>query len=67
MPTYEYRTDVITHGLLGRKDEELDRKEFEERLNALGAEGWEFEKVLTQMALHSEKDGHVLIFKRELG
>ena len=66
MPTYEYRTDVITHGLLGRKEEELDRKEFEERLNALGAEGWEFEKVLTQMALHSEKDGHLLIFKREL-
>ena len=67
MPTYEYRTDVITHGLLGRKEEELDRKEFEEHLNALGAEGWEFEKVLTQMALHSEKDGHLLIFKRELG
>ena len=67
MPTYEYRTDVITHGLLGRKEEELDRKEFEERLNALGAEGWEFEKLLTQMALHSEKDGHLLIFKRELG
>jgi hypothetical protein len=67
MPSYEYRTDVMTHGLLGRKEEELDREEFEERLNALGAEGWEFEKVLTHMALHGEKDGHVLIFKRELG
>ena len=67
MPTYEYRTDVITHGLLGRKEEELDRREFEERLNALGAEGWEFEKLLTAMALHGEKDGHLLIFKRELG
>ena len=33
MPSYEYRTDVMTHGLLGRKEEELDRKEFEERLN----------------------------------
>ena len=40
MPAYEYRTDVLTHGLLGRKEEELDRKAFEERLNALGAEGW---------------------------
>ena len=67
MPSYEYRTEVITHGLLGRKEEELDRREFEARLNALGAEGWEFEKVLTQMALHREKDGHLLIFKRELG
>jgi len=65
MPTYEYRTDVMTHGLLGRKEEELDRKQFEERLNALGAEGWEFVRVLTDMALHGEKDGHMLIFRRE--
>ena len=67
MPTYEYLTDVITHGFMGRKEEELDRKELEQRLNALGAEGWEFEKLLTAVNLHSEKDGHVLIFKRELG
>ena len=67
MPSYEYLTDVMTHGLLGRKEEELDRNEFEQRLNALGAEGWEFEKLLATMALHGEKDGHVLIFKRELG
>jgi hypothetical protein len=67
MPRYEYLTDVMTHGFLGRKEEELDRKEFEQRLNTLGAEGWEFERVLTGMALHGEKDGHVLIFKRELG
>ena len=65
MPSYEYLTDVMTHGLLGRKEDELDRKEFEQRLNAFGAQGWEFEKLLTDMALHSEKDGHVLIFKRE--
>jgi Domain of unknown function (DUF4177) len=57
----------MTHGFMGRKEEELDRKEFEQRLNALGAEGWEFEKLLTAMNLHGEKDGHVLIFKRELG
>jgi hypothetical protein len=67
MPTYEYLTDVITHGFMGRKDEELDRSEFQERLNTLGAEGWEFEKLLPTMALHGEKDGHLLIFKRELG
>jgi uncharacterized protein DUF4177 len=64
MPHYEYRTEVITHGFLGRKEEELDRAEFEARLNALGAEGWEFEKVLMDVNLHREKDGHVLIFKR---
>ena len=68
MPTYEYLTDVMTHGFMGRKEEELDRKEFEQRLNALGAEGWEvLERVLTTMALHGEKDGHVLIFKRQVG
>jgi hypothetical protein len=67
MPTYEYLTDVITHGFMGRKDEELDRSEFQERLNTLGAEGWEFEKLLPTIALHGEKDGHLLIFKRERG
>jgi hypothetical protein len=67
MATYEYRTDVLTHGLLGRKEEELDRAEFEKRLNAMGAEGWEFEKLLPHMALHREKDGHLLVFKRALG
>jgi len=67
MPSYEYTTEVLTHGFLGRKEEELDRQEFQERLNALGAQGWEFEKLLTHMALHGEKDGHVLIFKREAG
>jgi hypothetical protein len=67
MPTYEYRTDVLTHGFLGRKDEEFDRGEFENKLNELGAQGWEFEKLLENMALHGEKDGHVIIFKRETG
>jgi hypothetical protein len=67
MPNYEYRTEVLTHGFLGRKEEELDRKAFEERLNALGGEGWEFEKMLTAMALHGEKDGHLLVFKRVRG
>ena len=65
MASYEYRTEVLTHGFLGRKEDELDRSELEKRLNALGAEGWEFEKLLTSMALHGEKDGHVLIFRRE--
>jgi hypothetical protein len=50
---------------MGRKEDELDRSELDKRLNALGADGWELEKPLTRMALHGEKDGHVLIFKRE--
>ena len=60
-------TEVLTHGFLGRTEEELDRKEFEERLNQLGGEGWEFDKLLTHVALHGERDGHLLIFKRATG
>jgi Domain of unknown function (DUF4177) len=67
MSRYEYTTSVITHGFLGRKEEELDRSEFEEELNRRGAEGWELTKVLTDMALHHEKDGHLLVFKRAAG
>ena len=64
MPSYEYRTEVLTHGFLGRKDEELDRGELENKLNELGAEGWEFDKLIENLALHGEKDGHLLIFRR---
>ena len=64
MAAYEYTTTVITHGFMGRKDEELDRRELEEQLNTMGAEGWELVKVLPHMALHREKDGHLLLFKR---
>lgn len=64
MNGFEYTTTVITHGLLGRKEEELDRGALTEELNRLGAEGWDLVKVLTHMALHGEKDGHLLIFKR---
>jgi hypothetical protein len=62
--TWDYTTTVITHGLLGRKEEELDRKELETSLNELGAEGWELATAFLDVALHREKDGHVLVFKR---
>ena len=64
--SFEYTTSVITHGLLGRKDEELDRKALEKELNAMGAQGWELVKVLTHIALHRDKDGHLLVFKRRV-
>ena len=67
MPAYEYTTVVLTHGFMGGKAEELDREEFERSLNEMGAEGWELEKVLMDLNLHREKDGHVLIFKRQAG
>jgi hypothetical protein len=64
MTRYEYTTSVITHGFLGRKEEELDREELERELNRMGSEGWELVRVMTDMALHREKDGHLLLFKR---
>ena len=64
MTTWEYTTTVITHGFMGRKEEELDRKEFEAALNELGADGWELATAFLDVSLHHEKDGHVLVFKR---
>jgi hypothetical protein len=55
---------VITHGLMGRKREEVDREELQSVLNQHGAEGWELDKIVLDAAFHGEKDGHLLIFKR---
>ena len=30
-----------------------------------GAQGWELVKVILDQNLHREKDGHVLLFKRQ--
>jgi hypothetical protein len=66
MPRFEYTTDVITHGPLGGKENELDRAELERRLNAHGADGWELEMLVRDVALRNEQDGHLLIFRREV-
>ncbi|MBA2629441.1 MAG: DUF4177 domain-containing protein [Thermoleophilaceae bacterium] len=66
MATWEYTTATITHGLMGRQREELNRGEFEQTLTALGAEGWELATAFLDVALHREKDGHVLVFKRRV-
>ncbi len=64
MPAYQYTTAAISHGLMGRKSEELDREELEKLLNEHGAEGWELDRLILDVNLHGEKDGHLLIFKR---
>ena len=58
---------MITHGFLGRKEEELDREELEKALGELGSQGWEFATAFLDVNLHREKDGHVLVFKRRSG
>ena len=64
MPAYEYATAAISHGLMGRKSEEIDRAELEALLNDRGAEGWELDKLVLDVKLHGEKDGHLMVFKR---
>ena len=66
MSTWEYTTTVITHGFMGRQSDELDREKFQEELSRLGAEGWELATVFLDVNLHSEKDGHVMVFKRRV-
>ena len=38
MPGIEYTTAVVTHGLMGRKSDEVDREELQTLLNQYGAE-----------------------------
>ncbi len=67
MTTWQYTTTVVTHGFMGRQSDEINRKEFEAELSRLGAEGWELATVFLDVALHREKDGHVMVFKRPVG
>ena len=64
MPAFEYTTAAVSHGLMGRKSDEIDREELTRVLNEHGAEGWELDRLILDVNLHGEKDGHLLIFKR---
>jgi Domain of unknown function (DUF4177) len=63
---WDYKTVVLTGGFMGRHKEELRRDQLELQFDQLGSEGWELVWVLMNQALHGEKDGHVVIFKRPL-
>ena len=66
MSAYEYTTAAVSHGLMGRKSDEVDRAELLWRRCSTthGAEGWERDKLVLDVAMHGEKDGHLVIFKR---
>ena len=67
MPAYEYTTAAVSHGLMGRQSDEIDREELQKVLDAHGADGWELDKLVLDTSFHQEKDGHLLIFKRAAG
>jgi hypothetical protein len=62
----EYATAVMTHGFMGVHKGEINRTELEAQLTAKGSEGWELLHVWFDQKLQREKDGHLLIFKREV-
>jgi hypothetical protein len=61
----EYTTTVMTHGFMGVHKGEINRQELEVQLNAQGGDDWELLHVWFDQKLQKEKDGHLLIFKRE--
>jgi hypothetical protein len=63
---WDYKTVVLTGGFMGRHKDELRREVLEQQFDALGQDGWELVWILMNQALHGEKDGHVVIFKRPI-
>jgi hypothetical protein len=51
---------------MGRHKGEMDRAAFEAALDELGQQGYELAWVFMDQALQREKDGHVLVFKRQI-
>ena len=64
---YEYRTEVMTHGFMGIHKGEIKRSMLVEILNDMGRDGWDLVHVWFDQKLQGEKDGHLLIFRREDG
>ena len=64
MPAYEYTTAVITHGLMGRKSDEVDREELQRSSTRTAPRAGSSTSSCSTPAFHGEKDGHLLIFKR---
>ena len=62
MATYEYKTEVLT-SLVGRDKLRMD--DLTDLLNKAGAEGWELVNLNIDADLQGERDGHLLVFKRQ--
>ncbi|MCZ7589674.1 MAG: DUF4177 domain-containing protein [Gaiella sp.] len=61
---WEYRSELLEHGFLGWGKEQVDLHKLQDRLEALGAEGWELVNVSWNHRVRRRHGGHLLIFKR---
>lgn len=61
---WEYRTELLEHGFMGWGKEQVDMHKLQDRLDALGQDGWELVHVSWNHRVRRRHGGHVLIFKR---
>jgi hypothetical protein len=62
MATFEYKTEVLT-SMVGR--DKLRTDDLDDLLKKAGAEGWELVSLSIDADLQGERDGHLLVFKRQ--
>lgn len=61
---WEYRTELLEHGFLGWRSEQVDLRVLQERLDTMGADGWELVHVSWNHRVRRKHGGHLLVFKR---
>ena len=64
MPSFEYKTDVLT-SMVG--EEKLRLGDLEDSLDEHGKDGWELATLVPNVNIQRGKDGDLLIFKRATG
>jgi hypothetical protein len=62
--TWEYRTELLEHGFMGWRSEQVDLRVLQDRLDELGTDGWELVNVSWNHRVRGRHGGHLLIFKR---
>ena len=63
-PEWEYRTELLEHGFMGFGKEQVDMRKLQDRLDALGQDGWELVHISWNHRVRRKHGGHLLIFKR---
>lgn len=60
---YEYKTEILT-SVVGR--DKLRLPDLDDALRRYGAEGWELVNLSLDADLKGSRDGHLLVFKRQV-